>query len=84
VQRRGKSNSPWSATNPRATGRDGEGPIHMQDAPLLAPVVVLDPICKFPPRIWCCRGDLGSGSHGRARGGESNVRRGEGWFGGEE
>jgi hypothetical protein len=38
VQGREKSNSPWSPTNPRAAGRDGERPIYMGDAPVLAPL----------------------------------------------
>ena len=34
-----------SPKNPRAWGRDGEGPIYIEHAPFLAPLVDLDPFC---------------------------------------
>jgi hypothetical protein len=71
VNRRGKFNSPWSPTNPRVRERDGEGPIHMEDAPLLAPLGIPNPICWISPRGF-------GAAVGRSRGGkpwESKGRR---------
>jgi len=44
-----QASTPWLPPNPRAAGRPGERPINLEDAPLLAPLVVLDPFCWFSP-----------------------------------
>jgi len=48
MQGRTESYSPWLPTNPRAVGRDGEGRISMEDAPLLAPLDVPIRFARFP------------------------------------
>jgi len=71
VQRREKSNSPWSPTNPRATERDGKGPISMKDAPLLAP----QSIFLLPPWLLLLGGASREGE-GAGEGRDTSWRRG--------
>jgi len=39
----------WFSPNPRAAGREGKGPIHLEDAPPHAPHALLVPLCYFLP-----------------------------------
>ena len=79
---------PWFPPNPRATGREGEGPIHLEDTPL----TLLVPFCYFPSRIRRWNGGiLGQSSHGRGKRrrrrqrtikGRGRCRSGKWWRGG--